>query len=72
MENARPSLYRQSLALHITIEHSVDPADGVKPVESMEPDRFKGNIFIQAKKDAIKEAKKILARPGYLDARIKA
>ena len=71
-ENARSTLYGQWLAWQITIEHSVDPVDGVEPVESIEPDRFKGNIFIQAKKDAIEEAKKISARPGYVDGRIKA
>ena len=57
-ENTRPTLYRQWLAWQITIEYSIDPADGVEPVESMEPNRFKGKIVIQAKKNAIVEAKK--------------
>ena len=63
-ENARPALYGQWLAWQISIEHSIDPADGVEPVERMEPDRFKGKIFIQAKKDALEEAKKY--RPGLV------
>ncbi len=32
-ENARPTLYGQWLAWQVTIEHSVEPADGVEPVE---------------------------------------
>ena len=63
-ENARPTLYGQWLAWQITIEHSIDPADGVEPVETMEPDKFQGAIVIQAKKDAIKEARKY--RPGLV------
>ncbi len=57
-ENTRPTLYGQWLAWQITIEHSIDAADGVGPVVTMEPDKFKGRIIIQAKKHAIGEAEK--------------
>ena len=41
------------------MEHSIDPADGVEPVETMEPGiRFKGEIIIEPKKNALEEAKK--------------
>ncbi len=56
--NTRPTLYGQWLAWQITIEYSINPADGVEPVATMEPDEFKGRIIIQAKKHAIEEAKK--------------
>ena len=58
-ENARPTLYGHWLAWQITIGHSIDPADGVEPVETMEPGiRFKGEIIIEPKKEALEEAKK--------------
>lgn len=57
-ENARPTLYGHWLAWQISIEHSIDPADGVEPVEAMEVDRFMGKIVIQSKKNALEEAKK--------------
>lgn len=57
-ENVRPTLYGQWLAWQIIIDHSIDPADGVEPVDIMEPYRFQGKILVQAKKDAINEAKK--------------
>ena len=43
-ENARPTLYGHWLAWQISFEHSIDPADGVEPVEIMEVDRFSGKI----------------------------
>ena len=60
-ENTRPTLYGHWLAGQISIDHSIDLADGVEPVENMEVDRFTGKIVIQPKKEAIKEAKKYRA-----------
>lgn len=58
-ENARPASYGQWLAWQITIEQSIDPADGLEPVETIEPGiRFKGEIIIEPKERAIEEAKK--------------
>ncbi len=60
-ENARPTLYGHWLAWQISFEHSIDPTDGVEPVEIMEVDRFSGKIVIQPKKNALEEAKKYRA-----------
>ena len=60
-ENARPTLYEHWLAWPISYEHSIDPADGVEPVEIMEVDRFSGKIVIQPKKNALEEARKYRA-----------
>ena len=58
MENTKLNLYGQQLAWQITIKHLMDPVDRVEPVETMKPDKFQETIVIQAKKDAIKEARK--------------
>ena len=56
-QDARPTLYRQWLAWQMTIDHSIDPADGVEPVEDIEPGTcFQGEITIKCKKQALKEA----------------
>lgn len=57
-ENARPILYEQLLAWQITIKHSIDLANSVKPVETIEPDKFQKTIIVQVKKDAIKKDRK--------------
>lgn len=58
-QNARPTLYGQWLAWQVTVEHSIDPAEGVEPVEMMEPGNvFTGDIVIECKKQALQEAKK--------------
>lgn len=49
------------LAWQISFEHSIDPADGVEQVETMEIDRFSGKIVIQPKESALEEAKKYRA-----------
>ena len=36
-QNTRPTLYGQWLAWQITVDHSIDPADGVEPVEVIKP-----------------------------------
>ena len=70
-ENARPTLYGHWLAWQISIGHSIDPADGVEPVEDMEVHRFTGEIVIQPKKEAFEEAK-ISNRSRNVDRWIKA
>lgn len=58
-ENTRPTSYRQWLAWQITIRHSIDLADGVEPVEIMEPGvGFEGKVIIEPKEKAIEKAKK--------------
>lgn len=50
------------LAWQITIEHSIDPADGVEPVEIIKPGtHFQGEILIGGKKHALEEAAKYRA-----------
>ncbi len=40
-----------------TVEHSIDPADGVEPVEKITPDfQFQGEVIIKCKKQALEEA----------------
>lgn len=58
MEKTRPILYWQWLVWQITIEHLIDPTDGVEPIETMKQDKFQGTIVIQSKKNIIKEARK--------------
>lgn len=61
-QNVRPTLYGQWLAWQVTVEHSIDPAEGVEPVETMEPGNvFTGDIIIECKKQALQEAKKYRA-----------
>lgn len=69
-KNARPTFYGHWSAWQISIEHSLDPADGVDPVEDMEVDGFTGKIFIQPKKRQLK--KPILSKtlaPTFFPAR---
>lgn len=42
----------------MSIEHSIDPADGIGPVEVVEPNRFTEKIVIQPKKDELEKARK--------------
>ena len=56
-QNARPTLYGQWLAWQITIEHSIDPADGVEPVEVIKSGTcFEGKVIVKGKKEALHEA----------------
>lgn len=58
-QNARPTLYGQWLAWQMTVNHSIDPADGVEPVEIIEPStNFSGEIIIDCRKQALREATK--------------
>lgn len=58
IENISPTLYGQQLAWQTIIKYSIDPTDNIKPVKSIEPNRFKEKIVIQVRKKAIVEAKK--------------
>lgn len=43
----------------LLLSTQIDPAEGVEPVEMMEPGiMFKGDIIIECKKQALQEAKK--------------
>ena len=58
-QNARPTLYGQWLAWQITVDHSIDPADGVEPVEIIKPStNFVGKVIIDNKTQALKEGRK--------------
>ena len=61
-QDARPALYGQWLAWQITIDHSIDPADGVEPVTIIKPGtNFQGEVAIGCKKQELKEARKEVA-----------
>ncbi len=60
-QNSRPALYGQWLAWQITLDHSIDPADGVEPVQKMISEELKADIIFESKKKALEEAKKIQA-----------
>lgn len=58
-QNTRPSSYGQWLAWQLTIDHSIDPADGAEPVKIIKPDtKFVGEIIIDSKIQALREARK--------------
>ena len=59
VENARPTLLGQLLAWRLAFDQSMDPADGVEPMEeSGLPASFAGDIIIEGKEKAIVEAKR--------------
>ena len=60
-ENSRPALYGQWLAWQITLDHAIDPADGVEPAPKVISDKFKADIIIRCKKKALEEARKLQA-----------
>lgn len=45
-ENARLILYEQLLAWQITIKHSIDFTNSVKPVETIDTDKFQKQIIV--------------------------
>ena len=58
-QNAQPRLYRKWLAWQLTVDHSIDPADGLEPVEIIKPSTsFAGKIVIDNKAQALTEARK--------------
>lgn len=60
----RPTLYGQWLAWQLTIDHSIDPAKGVEPVENNMPVKLFADVIIQCKKKALGEARK--NQPGLV------
>ena len=65
VENSKPRLFGHLLAQKIASSHSIDPADGIEPVESFAPSsNFGGKVIIEEKKKAVEEAKK--HRPGIV------
>lgn len=62
VESAKPKLFGHLLAQQVASNHSIDPADGVEPVQNFGPSTiFSGNIIIEAKKKALEEARKYRA-----------
>ena len=58
-ENTKPTLYGQWLAWQLTVEHSIDPANGVEPVPVISSvSHFKNKVIIANKEQALKEARK--------------
>ena len=57
-QSSRPKLYGQWLAWQITIDHSIDPAEGVEPVEKVSSNGVKADVIIKFKKEAFEAAKK--------------
>ena len=59
VETARPALLGHLLARQLALDNSIDPADGIEPVENLGPAApFPGEIVIEKKEKAIKQAKK--------------
>lgn len=57
--NSRATLYGQWLTWQITIDYSIDPAEGVEPVEKIASNSlFKADVIIKCKKEALEEARK--------------
>ena len=57
-ENARPILYGQRLAWQIALDHAIDAAEGVEPVELPETVvEFEGQVVIESPKKALEKAK---------------
>ena len=51
VENRKPRLFSHLLAQKIASNHSIDPANGVEPVQSLKSAAgFKGKIIVEEKK----------------------
>ena len=56
-QDTRPTIYGHWLAWQITVQHSIDPADGAEPVEKINPEfQFQGKIVVKCRKQALEEA----------------
>ena len=56
-ENTRTVLYGQRLAWQIALDHAIDPAEGVEPVELPESViEFEGQVIIESPKKALEKA----------------
>lgn len=59
VENAKPWLFGHCLGHQIASNYSIDPEDGVEPVESLRPTGdFSRNIVIEEKNKVLEKAKK--------------
>lgn len=61
-KNAWPTFYKHWLDHQISFQHSIEKADGVELVKTIEIDRFSEKIVIQSKKSVLKVEKKYKAR----------
>lgn len=69
----KPKLFGQLLAQQIASNHSIDPAYGVEPVESLQlAARLSVNVIIGEKKKSLEEEKKISGRKCNMDRWIQA
>lgn len=58
-KNTQPALYGQWLAWQITLDHAIDPVEGVEPVELVEyVAKFERQVVVEASKDALEKAKR--------------
>lgn len=58
VESAKPKLFGHLLAQQVASNHSIEPADGLEPVQSFGPGTsFSGNITIEAIKKVLEEAR---------------
>ena len=58
-QNTRPTQYAQWLVWQITVDHTIDPEDGVKLVEIIQLDtNFSEKIFIDNKSQVLRKVKK--------------
>ena len=53
----RITVYGQRLARQISVNFSIDPAEGTEPIQAMSTLRFPGKLFIEDRNKAILEAK---------------
>ena len=59
VENAKPTLLGHLIAWRLAFRQSINPADGIEPVEDSRPAAlFLGDIIIKRKGKAIRQAKK--------------
>ena len=59
VKNWKLRLFGQLLAQKIASSHSIDPANGINPIETFAPSfNFGGKVIIEEKKKAVEEAKK--------------
>lgn len=62
VESSKPKLLCHLLAHQIASHHSIDPTDGVEPVQSLQSAAcFKGKNFLEEKKKALEEARRYRA-----------
>lgn len=58
-QNLRSTLYSKWLAQQMTFNHTIDPANGVKPTPKVISNKFQAEIIIKCKKKTLEEVKKV-------------